>query len=156
MDYEFAVCDAFKGYLDLTRSLPLMVDCPVAAWLDPMATDAPHRVIVTCESGSVPPTMTGNADLVVTLDLKSQWTQETAVADFAAHRARLRDLRDKLGNPGLQTDADLLAAGAVVGIGISSINRGRAIDSWVMDDGWIHSGTTLTVSVYLITPASDD
>jgi hypothetical protein len=95
-DIETAVAQCFADYLKSTVEAPILAICPVVTFFDPMSIDDAHRIIVHCDTAQSDPTSVGNFDCRVSVDVKSQWTQENIAVDFQAHFRRVNEVRDKL------------------------------------------------------------
>lgn len=143
-DFEFALPQGFQAYLAAVLSDATTSVSPVVTWFDPMAVDDANRVVVFATRGTAPNNLSSNCDMSVEIGVKSRWAQKTLAADIAAHGARLSDVRNALLEQGLAGDADL----QVPGMGIINIDNTRQYESDVIDNGWIISKTTLTVSVF--------
>lgn len=123
----------------------------IVAFYDPMSVDEANRIIVQCPNGETMPESMANGSMTVEVGIKSQWTQKTIVADFAAHFARVAEVRDKLFPSDLIERLNAAAAAAVppiTGIGIDYVAQGRKLHTDVRED-WIYTETGFTMNYFM-------
>lgn len=145
LDPEFLLAEVVAGWLRDQVSTETQEACPVVEFSDPMSVDAADRIVVMVPSGESDEEWGGNGTFQLDIGIKTQWQQSDIDADFAKHRARIKEVRTILWDSDLQTSLETQSDGQ---IGVSFVHPKRGFKTQVYD-GWLYTETNLTVQIYL-------
>ena len=156
-DIEFALSCGFADYMQAMCSTQpgQVMDtkvCPIVTFYDPMSVDDANRMTIMVPNAATDVPQPGRFVGSIDMGLKTIWTQPTIKSDFANHRARLKDIRDKL------LPADLLTRLAPYlpnGMAIDFVHPQKRFTSHIAEAGanWIYSGTIFEVAGYFTAEA---
>lgn len=148
LEPEFLLAGVVADYLRENVSQEIQSAAMIVDFTDPMSIDDANRIIVQVPSGSSDESHAGNGEFEVEIGIKSQWAQASINEDFAAHKARVREVRSWLWSATLAEDLNT-AGGDVIGVDFVQPQRGFKSEVY---DGWLFTDTTLKVHINLKEP----
>lgn len=123
-------------------------NCLIVDFTDPMSIDEANRIVALVPSAETGVEIGSEFTARIEVLVKSRWAKPTMAADYSAHNARVKSVRDKLMPVDLATRLD---AKMPSGAKLDFASKRRSFSTRVYDNGWITSETAFTVNGHFTT-----
>ena len=123
-------------------------NCLIVDFTDPMSIDEANRIVAIVPSAETGAEIGCEFTARIEVLVKSRWAKPSMTADYAAHNARVKSVRDKLMTEDLAARLD---GQMPTGAKLNFASKRRAFSTRVYDNGWMTSETAFTVNGHFTT-----